>query len=1119
MQVTKKNGSLEELNIDKITAAAKFACRDLENVSPDDVVMSTTLKFFDGIPTSDIQNALIISAAQKVSEERNYTFVAARLMMMNNFKEVTGGSLRYPGLEKTIITGIEENRFDKRMLRFNMDDLNDAIVQERDSLFDFVGMSTLTERYLMRKEPLRDEKVGRLFELPQHFWMRVAMGLSLNFDSEEERTEAAIRYYDRLSSLEFVSSTPTLFNSGTNFSQMSSCYGNFVGDSLIDEGGIYPKMTECAALSKYAGGIGTCWTGVRSMGGHIRATNGRSSGIVPFLKVYNDTSVAVNQCFAPETLIYTSNGIKPISEVEPGVDLVLTGQGDYRAVEEKLDYNQEAPMLKVTLKHSIESTRVTDAHPYWAIKGVAPEQSIERTLKQIDSGKLSADWTPAGDLEVGDYIGITIPSEVVVAEGFDADIARLYGIMLGDGHVRKDGDKCREFGVSFNRDKGEKHLGFVTSLLEKLGVSYWITESKNSSLTQVRWTYNAKTEVGRDAETGRLTEKENQSCLPFGYEDLYNEQGDKFISPRLSHLPPNQAKAIVRGLIETDGCVSRGKEITFHNTSRVLVEGLRYQMLRFAVPTAGNMRYRNYDHETMRSDGSIARIKSSGVCYDLRIPAVDWLAKFFGVPALTKRNWFILADRVFTRVKSVEAIEEDKPQVVYDLRVDTVKSYTLTDGLVHNGGKRKGAFAAYLEPWHADALAFIDLKKKTGDERRRTHDIFPVFFMNDLFMKRKEDPEAIWSFFDPDECPELVESYGAEFERLYIEAEKAGKARHQINATELWQKIVLSVMTTGAPWLTFKDEHNRRNPQSHDGMIHNSNLCTEISLNNSTNETFVCNLGSINLSRMVVDGKIDFDLLGQAVSDAIEMLDNVIDLNYYPSDESRRSNMRHRPIGLGVMGYAEALVQCGIDYESEEHLKWADEVFEVISYHSIVSSSVLARTRGRYESFEGSLWSQGILPIDTARNRETNVYSAEAWDRVRELAKQGMRNCNLMAVAPTATIANIAGTTPCTEASEHRVFKKENIGGLYRVVEPCQQYNRPEITKTAYEISPEWQIRPAAVRQKWVDQSQSLNIYCKADTKGREVAAIYDLAWRLGLKSTYYLKKQKTSSAAKKVGA
>jgi len=730
MQVTKKNGSLEELNIDKITAAAKFACRDLENVSPDDVVMSTTLKFFDGIPTSDIQNALIISAAQKVSEERNYTFVAARLMMMNNFKEVTGGSLRYPGLEETIITGIEENRFDKRMLRFNMDDLNDAIVQERDSLFDFVGMSTLTERYLMRKEPLRDEKVGRLFELPQHFWMRVAMGLSLNFDSEEERTEAAIRYYDRLSSLEFVSSTPTLFNSGTNFSQMSSCYGNFVGDSLIDEGGIYPKMTECAALSKYAGGIGTCWTGVRSMGGHIRATNGRSSGIVPFLKVYNDTSVAVNQ-----------------------------------------------------------------------------------------------------------------------------------------------------------------------------------------------------------------------------------------------------------------------------------------------------------------------------------------------------------------------------------------------------GGKRKGAFAAYLEPWHADALAFIDLKKKTGDERRRTHDIFPVFFMNDLFMKRKEDPEAIWSFFDPDECPELVESYGAEFERLYIEAEKAGKARHQINAAELWQKIVLSVMTTGAPWLTFKDEHNRRNPQSHDGMIHNSNLCTEISLNNSTNETFVCNLGSINLSRMVVDGKIDFDLLGQAVSDAIEMLDNVIDLNYYPSDESRRSNMRHRPIGLGVMGYAEALVQCGIDYESEEHLKWADEVFEVISYHSIVSSSVLARTRGRYESFEGSLWSQGILPIDTARNRETNVYSAEAWDRVRELAKQGMRNCNLMAVAPTATIANIAGTTPCTEASEHRVFKKENIGGLYRVVEPCQQYNRPEITKTAYEISPEWQIRPAAVRQKWVDQSQSLNIYCKADTKGREVAAIYDLAWRLGLKSTYYLKKQKTSSAAKKVGA
>lgn len=729
MQVTKKNGSREELNLDKIRAAAVYACRDLDGTTPDDVVMSTQLKFFDGIPTSDIQQALILSAAQKASQERNYTYVAARLQMMDNFKEVTEGKLSYPSIEKTIAIGIEENRFAKSMTKFNMADLNAVIEPERDNLFDFVGMSTLTERYLMRREPLKGQEKGRLFELPQHFWMRVAMGLSLNFADEEERTEAAIRYYERLSTLTFLSSTPTLFNSGTNFSQMSSCYGNFVGDSLVDEGGIFPKIEECAALSKYAGGIGTAWTGVRSMGGHIRATNGRSSGIVPFLKIYNDTSVAVNQ-----------------------------------------------------------------------------------------------------------------------------------------------------------------------------------------------------------------------------------------------------------------------------------------------------------------------------------------------------------------------------------------------------GGKRKGAFAAYLEPWHADALTFIDLKKKTGDERRRTHDIFPVFFVNDLFMKRKDNPEAVWSFFDPDECPELVESYGSDFERKYVEAEKQGKARHTINASELWQKIILSAMTTGAPWLTFKDEHNRRNPQQHDGMIHNSNLCTEISLNNSTEETFVCNLGSINLSKMVVNGKIDFELLGHTVSDAIEMLDNVIDLNYYPSKESRKSNMRHRPIGLGVMGYAEALVQCGIDYESEEHLEWADQVFETIAYHSIVTSSILARTRGSYESFDGSLWSEGVLPIDTARERGFSRYSPEAWDRVRELAKQGMRNCNLLAIAPTATIANIAGTTPCTEASEHRVFKKENIGGLYRVVEPCQKYNRPDITKTAYEIAPEWTIRAAAVRQKWVDQSQSLNLNFKADVKGRDIADIYDLAWRVGLKSTYYLKKQKTSAATKKVG-
>lgn len=729
MKVVKKDGRREDIDLGKIRRAAKHACQGLSNVIADDVVMSSQLKFFDGIKTSDIQSALILSAAQKIAEEGNYSYVAARLQLQDTFKQVTDGKLVYPSMLKTVKTGINENRFDKRLTQFDFSDLDAAIVPERDLLLDFLSMSTLTDRYLMRREPRAGQDKGTIFELPQHFWMRVAMGLALGLEGVEERTEAAIRYYNRLSIREFVSSTPTLFNSGTRFSQMSSCYGNFIEDNLVEAGGIFPKMTECAALSKYAGGIGTCFTRIRAKGGHISATNGQSSGIVPWLKIYNDTSVGVNQ-----------------------------------------------------------------------------------------------------------------------------------------------------------------------------------------------------------------------------------------------------------------------------------------------------------------------------------------------------------------------------------------------------GGKRKGAFAAYLEPWHADVLDFIDLKKKTGDERRRTHDIFPVLFMNDLFMRRKDDPSAKWSLFDPHTVPALVDTFGTEFEKVYLEAEKAGLAKAEVNAAELWQRIVLSAMATGAPWITFKDEHNRRNPQQHAGMIHNSNLCTEISLNNSGSETFVCNLGSVNLAELVKDGKMDFELLGHVVSDAVEMLDNVIDLNFYPSEDSRRSNLKHRPIGLGVMGYAEALVKCGIDYESEAHLEWADKVFEVIAYHSIVASSILGRKRGNYESFEGSLWSQGILTHDTARSHGHSHFSAAAWDRVRQLAKQNMRNCNLIAIAPTATIANIAGTTQCTEASAYRIYKKENIGGLYRVVEPCQKHNRPDVTKMAYEIDPIWLIRSAAVRQKWVDQAQSLNIFCPAHYTGRDIAAIYDLAWREGLKSTYYLMKPKNNAGMKKVG-
>lgn len=731
MNVTKRDNTRQELDLAKIRRAVEWACEGIEDIDPMRIEMGAKIQFYDGIKTSEIQNAMVLSAQRLISETTpNYTFPAARLMLMNIYQEAGATSENYLHLRDVLARAHDNKRINPELLTFDLDVLNAVIDKERDKSFELLGLITMYDRYLLRTAASHNDK-GDIIELPQHFLMRVAMGLCLNYPPEE-RTKKAIQFYNQYSTLEFLSSTPTLFNSGTPFSQMSSCYGNTVEDDLVNKGGIFDKITECARLSKFAGGIGTDWHKVRAADSPIHSTNGLSSGIVPFLKVFNDTSVAVNQ-----------------------------------------------------------------------------------------------------------------------------------------------------------------------------------------------------------------------------------------------------------------------------------------------------------------------------------------------------------------------------------------------------GGKRKGAFSAYIEPHHADAPDFMTLKRNAGDERRRAHDIFPAWWLNDLLFERYEQ-DGMWSYFDPKEVPELHELHGEAFKKAYEEAEAKGLARKQVKASELMREMVLSLMDTGAPWFTFKDEHNRRNPQQHIGVIHNTNLCTEISLNNTADETFVCNLGSINLSKFVVNGKIDMTKLADAVRTGIEMLDNVIDLNYYPSEESRRSNLRHRPIGLGVMGYAEALNMCGIDYESQEHLEWAHAVFECISFNAILMSCELAQKYGAYETFNGSLWSKGILTPKTSKDAAKALVerqiSEEDWNWLSELVmKHGLRNCNLLAVAPTATIANIAGTTPCTELPIQPTYLKANLSGTFKFVDPSMRHN-PSLCKYAYDIDQEWAIKAAAVRQIFVDQAQSLNLFRRKELKGRDVLGWYILAWRLGLKSTYYLKNQKRNSDAKKAG-
>ena len=476
---------------------------------------------------------------------------------------------------------------------------------------------------------------------------------------------------------------------------------------------------------------------------------------------------------------------------------------------------------------------------------------------------------------------------------------------------------------------------------------------------------------------------------------------------------------------------------------------------------------------------------------------------------------------------------------------------------VNQGGKRKGAVCAYLETWHIDIEEFLDLRKNTGDDRRRTHDMNTANWVPDLFMQRVE-ADAEWTLFSPDEVPDLHDLYGPAFAAAY-EAHEAGAERgevkvwRKVRAVELWRRMLTMLFETGHPWITFKDPCNIRSPQGHAGVVHSSNLCTEITLNTSDSEVAVCNLGSVNLAAHVTADGLNHERLARTVQTAMRMLDNVVDVNFYTIPEARRSNLTHRPVGLGIMGCQDALHSLRIPVASDEAVAFADQSMEVVSFHAISASVDLAVERGRYPSFQGSLWSRGILPIDSLEllaearggldlDRSTSL----DWEPLRQRVRStGMRNSNVMAIAPTATISNICGVAQSIEPAFRNLYVKANMSGDFTMVVPALvadlkarglwdqvmvsdlKYfdgvlgaidripaDLKALYATAFEIDASWLVEAAARRQKWIDQAQSLNLYL-ANPSGRRLDGLYRLAWKRGLKTTYYLRTQSATQVEK----
>jgi ribonucleoside-diphosphate reductase alpha chain len=774
-----EHGVRKPLDFARLTGLVRESCAGLADVDAERVLKATLKDLYDGVPMDEVRKCVVLAARTLIEKDPHYSYVTARLLLDALRFEALGEEATQADMTtkyaeyfpQFVRHGIKIGLLNEALAQYDMQRLGAALKPDRDLAFGYLGLQTLYDRYFLVDQYAVHATAGRRFELPQCFFMRVAMGLALG---EVDREARAIEFYDVLSTFDFMSSTPTLFNSGTHRSQLSSCYLTTVSDDLD---GIYEAIKENALLSKFAGGLGNDWTNVRAMGSHIKGTNGRSQGVVPFLKVVNDTAVAVNQ-----------------------------------------------------------------------------------------------------------------------------------------------------------------------------------------------------------------------------------------------------------------------------------------------------------------------------------------------------------------------------------------------------GGKRKGAVCTYLETWHLDVEEFLELRKNTGDDRRRTHDMNTANWIPDLFMKRVTEG-GDWTLFSPSDVPDLHDKWGRAFEEAYARYEaKAArgelKLHKRIPAVQLWRKMLSMLFETGHPWITFKDACNVRSPQQHVGTVHSSNLCTEITLNTSATEIAVCNLGSVNLLAHMArrdDGSwaLDHAKLRRTIATAMRMLDNVIDINYYAVNKARNSNLKHRPVGLGIMGFQDCLHALRLPYASPAAMDFADASMEAVCYHAYWASTELAQERGRYASYRGSLWDRGILPQDSLKllREERGGYvdvdesSTLDWEGLRaRIREHGMRNSNCVAIAPTATISNIIGVSASIEPEYQNIYVKSNLSGEFTVVNEQLVRDLKELDlwddvmvsdlkyfdgslaridrvpaelrdlyATAFEVDSTWIVEAGARRQKWIDQAQSLNIYM-AGASGKKLDETYRLAWVRGLKTTYYLRTLAATSAEKSTG-
>jgi ribonucleoside-diphosphate reductase alpha subunit len=1093
MYVIKRDGRKEAVSFDKITSRVSKLCYglDKEFVEPILITQKVCSNVYKGVHTDELDELSAKTAVALITTHPDYGKLAARICVSNLqkktkkvFSDVITDLNSYINPKTNKVSGMVSDHVYKFIME-NKDRLNSSLVYSRDFIYEYFGYKTLERSYLLK---INDEIVER----PQHMIMRVCCGVHCG------DIESTIKMYNEVSLLKYTPATPTLFNSGLKNGSLASCFLLCMKGDSID--GIFNTLKDCAAISKSAGGIGFSAHDVRASGSYIRGTNGHSNGLVPMLRVYNNTSRYVDQCFTPKTIVYMENGPIEIQNIQIG-NKILSSDGTYQSIDKILTYDVKEDIVELNIEQSFRPVCVTKAHQILALKQKR-ELSFELIKNKLDKKIIEPELCDAGDLMDGDFLCFQVPNHTTIKDvTFSEEDCYMYGLMVGNGYI-----ESKDASIFLKTTVENKKFDVITF------VKKWLTDKKIQF--DVYEKYNIYTVV-----QWPLSDK-----FPFVKSMLYRNHKNrmcKHIDVQFINLPINKNLNVIKGIVVSIGCFER--EIFINLANLEFGYSLKWMLLKCGILPSFSSN--DDEHEEMNV---------------IHIPKVGLIADMLDVKSDKRVNYLVHGDTIYSRIDSIKEVPYEGR--VYDLEMCETSNhlYTTDIGIVKNGGgKRKGSFAVYLEPHHADIFEFLDLKKKSGSDEIRARDLFYALWVSDLFMERIQAGET-WSLFCPDEAPGLSEVHSDEFKKLYERYERQGKAKRVIKAQDLWSRILESQQEEGMPYLLFKDASNRKSNQSNLGTIKSSNLCSEIIQFTSPGEIAVCNLSSIALSQFVntTDKTYDFEELRKISYQCCLNLNRVIDETFYPVAEAKVSNLRHRPIGIGIQGLADAFMMLNISYESKEAQKLNVEIFETIYYGALQASVDLAKKDGPYESYKGSYASQGLLQFDLwDRDDKKSEYPfIQDWEYLKtQIAKHGLRNSLLTTCMPTASTSQILGNNESFEPYTSNLYVRRTLSGestcinnhLVEKLIELKLWNEDlkdkiiagngsvqhiseipsdvrEVYKTVWEISVKTQIDMSAERGRFICQSQSFNIHLQ-DVKN--LTKIHFYSWKKGLKTgMYYLR-------------